>query len=90
VASNATNISALSSSNNESVPCMAGFEVFVQNIYPLVLNEYNYLSSEDAMRVLERVWSIMPAAEREHYVRIESEEIAIQGAADMHLIHKKN
>jgi hypothetical protein len=77
VASNATNISALSSSNNESVPCMAGFEVFVQNIYPLVLNEYNYLSSEDAMRVLERVWSIMPAAEREHYVRIENEEIAI-------------
>jgi hypothetical protein len=89
VASNATSISAFSSSNNESVPCMAGFNVFVQHIYPVVLNEYNYLSSEDVMRVLERVWSIMPAVEREHYVRIENEEIAIQGAS-MQLLHRKN
>lgn len=77
----AMNTPACASSSSKNVQYMPGFNVFMQNIYPLVLKEYNYLSSEDAMKVLERVWSMMPAVERERYVKIENEKLAIQGAS---------
>lgn len=60
---------------------IVGFKVFAQRLHPIVLHEYNYLSSEDVVEVLESVWCVMPESEREPYAKIEKEEKAFKKSA---------
>ncbi len=60
---------------------IVGFKVFAQRLHPIVLHEYNYLSSEDVVEVLESVWCIMPEGEREPYAKLEKEEKAFKNSA---------
>lgn len=59
---------------------LVGFRVFVQQLHPLVLKEYNFLSAEEVMKVLKSVWSVMPDVEREYYTKAEKEEGTFQEA----------
>jgi hypothetical protein len=60
---------------------MVGFRMFVQHLQPLVQQEYNYLSAEEVMKVLNSVWLIMPDIERQYYIKVEKDVDAIHEAS---------
>lgn len=74
VAAASDGVSIPHSHSSKRKDSMVGFRVFVQQLHPLVLQEYNFLSAEEVMTVLKSVWSVMPDVEREYYTKEEKEE----------------